>query len=122
MANPDKTKNEEVKVIRRWKVGRWVFSNYIKTPGVIIANTKVKGYDEDWLCMIEEELISRRYRVFIDRSENETYSKKKKRTGIEVYRKFNDGEIKDNISDMLADLEEVFSMEVPVEDEEEDDE
>ena len=68
--------------------------------------------------MIEEELISRRYRVFIDRTENETYSKKKKRTGIEVYRKFNDGEIKDNISDMLADLEEVFSMELP---EEEDD-
>ena len=113
MANPD--------VLKKVRKGNWLFQIFLKSPNVIIGETKVKGYDEAWLDMIEEELTDRRFRVFIDRTGYEEYAKDKKHTRIEVYKKFKDGNYKDNIPAMLSILEEVFSMEVPEEDEEEDD-
>lgn len=114
MANPD--------VLKKVRKGNWLFQMFLKSPNVIIGETKIDGYNEDWLAMIEEELRLRKYRVFIDRTDNSKYAKDKKKTRIEVYRKFNDGNFKDNIPVMLSVLEEVFSMEMPEKDEEEDDE
>lgn len=102
------------------EIDGWNITIFGFAPNVIIAERKLKGYDETWLDMIEEELRDRRYRVFIDRTDNTKYAKEKKKTYIEVYKKFKEGTLKENIADMLSILEEVFSMEVPEKDEEED--
>ena len=93
------------------KHGDWLFSWYTKAPGVIIAETKVKGYNEEWLDIVEKELRLRKYRPFIDRTDNQTYKENKKKTTIEIYKKYNEGTISENIQKMLVDFEEVFSME-----------
>lgn len=91
------------------KHGNWLFSKFKFAEGVISAETKVKGYDEAWLDMIEEELRDRRYRVFIDRTEYTEYAKSKKKTRIEVYKKFKDGTFRENIDSMLADFDDIFN-------------
>ena len=92
------------------QIGKWCFCWFIQAPGVVWAETRFKGYDEDWMLDIEEALRERRYQVFIDwTSEESLKSYRKNKTSVEIYRKFPKGmDFNDCIASMQKDLNEII--------------
>lgn len=90
------------------KQGPWQFSTFSGAPDVMIAEAKFKKYDDDWLCDLEKELRVMRYKVFINRTEEGNYSKRRKTVRIEIYKKFNEGTIREHVSEMKKDFQKIF--------------
>ena len=93
------------------KRGGWSFSQFSGAPTVIIAEKKLNWYDEQRMEEIEEEfyLPWRRW-IFFDKTENDCnrYSKRRKGTRVEAYRKYNNENFQENIKTFLEALEDLF--------------
>ncbi len=92
------------------QIGKWCFCKFIQAPGVVWAETRFKGYDEDWMLDIQEALQERRYRVYIDWTDEESVrSYRKMKTSVEIYRKFpKDMDFQDCFAAMQKDFNELI--------------
>lgn len=95
------------------KQGAWEFSQFSGAPTVVIAERRLEWYDKERLDEIEEKLREdRKCRVFISNSEdNPSYEKKRKRTCVEVYKRYQDTNFTENLKSLLQQLEELFEEE-----------
>ena len=87
------------------KKGDWAFSQYKIAPTVVIAENKLKWYDEERIAEIVKRLEEERCRVFVnlltdDESRN---NYKRKRCRLEVYKKYNTQSLEEKI-DALGEI------------------
>ena len=88
---------------RMYNENGWEFNQFGVSDCVIVAEKKMKWYDEDRMQEITDDLWNYRCKVFWDKSEDDSY--KRRNTRIEVYKKFRN---KESFKDKVLVMKEIL--------------
>lgn len=93
-------KQQEFKIAKQ---GIWEFRQFNRTPNVIIAETKLKWYDEQRLDTIIKELRQKCCHTVInlvDEDQTNIRHKKRKTCRIEIYKKYDTNDLNEKLTDL----------------------
>ena len=79
----------------------WEYSQFSGAPTVVIAETKMRWYDEESLEDMKYELSQQLCRVFINTTEEgDRYAKRRKTVRIEIYKEYPTTSLEEKVAEL----------------------